>query len=106
MPHNEPQFTPGPWRKERCELETSNGDPWCGRFLVMGPPSVDGRYCDEDASLIVAAPDMYAALVELTEAVLGYGAHREDRFLPEGWERLGTATRSARAVIAKAAERK
>jgi hypothetical protein len=53
------QHTPGPWTFSKCPC----GDPICRRYFVS--VTSDGRFSEEDARLVAAAPDMLYALHQI-----------------------------------------
>ena len=66
-------INPAPWSKildefgdEEAQYQVAVAD---ARFPV-GAVTLSGDYCEADANLIAAAPDMYVALRELINAVL------------------------------------
>jgi hypothetical protein len=76
MATNETKWTPGPWR---VDYQTAN-DPGCERLAVFSAAYIDEEpgvcagstawpLTREDANLIAAAPDLYAALARLASEV-------------------------------------
>lgn len=81
-----PTFTPGPWRFDgECILTHNDGPVLCLAFITggldgLGAGAMLGPTSRANARLIVAAPDLYAALVALAEdyeRVCGDGMTRD-----------------------------
>ena len=88
------KFTPGPWRYE-ASTKTIRSEP--ANYWLATMDSWDGAVNHEaNAALIAAAPDIYAALQDITSAyeraLARFGAHE--------WGMLTVET--ARAALAKA----
>lgn len=62
-----PKFTPGPWSEVSAQIRAASGSVVCEVFSQ--PADAGKRYgygvSDANAALIAAAPELYAALLEL-----------------------------------------
>ena len=107
---SETKFTPGPWQYRFKTIKDDWGEVrrHDGRLVAK---CVFGWWTDDElnehrknktdpaaanASLIAAAPDLYAALKDLDDAFCGENRTKEDRF------RSRQAIIAARAALAKA----
>jgi hypothetical protein len=83
---SETRWTPGPWR---VDYQTAN-DPGCERLAVFSAAYIDEEpgvcagstawpLTREDANLIAAAPDLYAARLRGRDDPGGDGADRSGR---------------------------
>ena len=73
------QFTPGPWRTGPAHVVRQQSVDGHGRRVtrfvaeaVLSAPFVEGER-DANARLIAAAPELYAAVEELTASIRGKG---------------------------------
>jgi hypothetical protein len=100
----QPKFTPGPWMAMHQGTESANtyailtaqgwdeGAPWIASVQGQNVGPVNEDETRANASLIVSAPDMYAALEALVLDCADY----------EPWQRPCLAFDNAKAVLAKA----
>ena len=89
--------TPGPWAYIKCPC----GHESCDRFVICHS-TAEGMFCEADARLITAAPDLLDALRVLADRV-----ESAPRFLDGGGAREVSAARKraladAVAAVAKA----
>lgn len=114
MSESKPKFTPGPWEVVQYDFD----DGWYVR--AVEPPDDFGEYRiaelisqptgEADALLIAAAPDLYAALKSIHDALLsdppdgGPQKHvgRDDVIYRLDARRMYVAINAARAALAKA----
>jgi hypothetical protein len=71
-----PKFTPGPWRRGELAADHGRIDGPDGRPVAW--TAFDRAACLENRSLIVAAPDLYAALRALINCHTGAAWQTED----------------------------
>lgn len=63
---NKTKFTPGPWERDGLKIRVHGRGVICA---VVARPQDGGTFdCQENASLIAAAPEMYEALKEVLES--------------------------------------
>lgn len=98
---SEDSFTPGPWAIHEASRQieiVSQADPDMMLDVVaIVNKRPDGDECDANARLIVAAPDLLEALLELHRASVAFDANVTGKD-----EILDAAQTKAEAAIAKA----
>lgn len=95
------KFTPGPWQvtRERWRIEIRQVNPQSG--LTGYIASLESKTQDiRDANLIAAAPDLYEALIALTDFPEGFFDRSPDN--PVTITVLGGDLIAARAALKKA----
>ena len=96
------QHTPGPWHIDDLAILDSTN---IGTLANINPEN-DGPSAEDyaNAQLIAAAPELLAALDQLSEKTRRANdiQHRGGEILPEDWSELYDLTNEAQAAIAKA----
>ena len=83
---NEFKGTPGPWELDGVEIRATASHP-SESVCEMSP-----GFTQEDARLIAAAPNLYAALARLTQAAQDANVGYLDAAVAEGWDALELIT--------------
>ena len=75
-------FTPGPWKAKKCNPFWYS--VYAGYNLVANVGSDGSVFCESDAALIAAAPEMFTALMEVLNWYNAFTPHATGRmFVPD-----------------------